>query len=96
MFKNDVSSVSPTLINKENISIKTNNNLISIELNDINTEQLSIIISDLLGKTVFSENIQVDQSNNKIPIYINLNTGTYLCKVIADNKEYTQKIEIVR
>ncbi len=96
MFKNDVSSVSPTIINKENILITTNNNFISIDLIDINTEQLTIIISDLLGKTIYTENIKVSQSNSKIPINVTLNTGTYLCKVIAGNKEYTQKIEIVR
>ncbi len=96
LFKNKETSVSPSIINKENISINTNNNLISLELNDINTEQLSIIISDLLGKTIYTENIQVNQSNSKIPINVNLNTGTYLCKVIVGNKEYTQKIEIVR
>ncbi|NLO19958.1 MAG: T9SS type A sorting domain-containing protein [Ignavibacteria bacterium] len=96
MFKNDASSVSPSIINKENISITTNNNLICIDLIDIHAEQLSIIISDLLGKTIYTENIQVSQSNCKIPINLNLNTGTYLCKVIAGNKEYTQKIEIVR
>jgi len=96
MFKNDASSISPTIINKENISISTNNNLISIDIIDINAEQLSIFISDLLGKTIYTENIQVNQSNCNIPINIDLNTGTYLCKVIAGNKEYTQKIEIVR
>jgi len=96
MLKKTETSVSPSIINKENISITTNNNLISIELTDINTEQLTIIISDLLGKTIFTKKIKVSQSNSKIPINVTLNTGTYLCKVIADNKEYTQKIEIVR
>ncbi|HPI20759.1 MAG TPA: T9SS type A sorting domain-containing protein [Candidatus Kapabacteria bacterium] len=96
LFKKTETGVSPNVINNENISITTNNNLISIDLIDINTEQLSIIISDLLGKTIYTENIQVSQSNSKIPINIYLNTGTYLCKVIAGNKEYTQKIEIVR
>jgi hypothetical protein len=70
--------------------------LISIDFTDIHSEQISIIISDLLGKTIFTENIQVSQSISKIPIHFNLNTGIYLCKVIAGNKEYTQKIEIVR
>lgn len=96
LFKNTKTSTLPTIINKENISIITNNNLICIDLIDIHSEQLSIIISDLLGKTIYTENIQVSQSNCKIPINLNLNTGTYLCKVIAGNKEYTQKIEIVR
>jgi len=96
LFKNDVSSVSPSIINKENISITTNNNLLSIDLINIQTEQFSIIIFDLLGKTIYTEKIQVSQPNSKIPINVNLNTGTYLCKVIAGNKEYTQKIEIVR
>ena len=96
MFKNVISSVSPNVKSNENISITTTNNLISIDLIDIHSEQLTIIISDLLGKTIYTENIQVSQSNSKIPININLNTGTYLCKVIAGNKEFTQKIEIVR
>ncbi|MGE5479423.1 MAG: T9SS type A sorting domain-containing protein [Chloroflexota bacterium] len=66
---------------------------LSIGIN--NYKRILLIIYDLNGKTIYKEEITSNR-NEFEKINTILYNGIYLCKIIADGKEYTQKIEVAR
>jgi len=64
----------------------------SIEFKEI----INITISDILGKEIYTENLFNIQPNSKNVLKAVLPSGFYICNVKAGDKEYSQKIEIVR
>lgn len=59
-------------------------------------EKLSVMITDLLGKKIYEEEFINVMPNSKITLKTELQSGIYICKILAGNKEYSQKIQIVR
>jgi len=81
---------------KEIITISFLNNNIIIQTENIYEDSLITEIYDLQSKIVFSQTFENTNPNNRITIPMHLNSGIYFCKVKAGDKEYSQKIEIVR
>ena len=89
------SNASVTGISEKNIEnsvkIYSSDNIIYIQ-NTTNTPA-QLMVFDLQGKEVMSKNIGTD---NLIKIEMNNADGIYIVKVIAENKTYTQKVNIRR
>jgi WD40 repeat protein len=81
---------------KEPLKIITENGIIFLEIQEFISQNISVLISDLLGKKYYQENINHQLGQTRVELNADLSSGIYLCKVIADQKEYCQKIEIVR
>jgi hypothetical protein len=78
------------------INIQSLNGKLIFELNDIIFPKLTVILSDLRGKKHYQNSFDIQTGQTKIELDTKLSNGIYLCKIIVGNKEYTQKIEIVR
>jgi hypothetical protein len=64
-----------------------------IKLNDLNIQNATISIANMLGQTVFEKYV----TNNNVPIHIdasNLQQGMYYVKIQTDKSTYTRKVLI--
>jgi WD40 repeat protein len=55
-----------------------------------------ILIIDITGKILYTEELFKLDNNEKKSLNLNLPSGIYICKITAGDREYTQKFEIVR
>ncbi len=76
--------------------IYVNNGTIMLKFSNDSFSKIRIEIYNLLGSIFYSEEINNNTKENQIALNTNLPSGIYICKIISGNKEYSQKIEIVR
>ena len=96
VFKNRYSGVEEPEETKNKLNIFTENGNVSIQIDEVVTDRVEIIIYDLLGKNIYSEVINDGLTGVKYNLKTNLATGVYICKFIIGKKEYSKKFEIVR
>jgi hypothetical protein len=65
-------------------------------LEPYNIDNVKLTITDISGKIYNQYEIEYLEINIDYPTALNLPSGIYLCKIIAGDKEFTQKFEIVR
>ena len=86
----------PTL--KENLQVMPNpaDTEIRINLNDINLDQLSIQMFNVMGQRVYSDKINTIGNNTELSIDISqFPDGQYFLKVFNQEKFATEKITVV-
>jgi hypothetical protein len=72
-------------------------NTFFIELKTKSALDLNVSVTDLLGKTVIRQNIQLSQGKKSIPVDVStLGNGIYILRIANDNQIYTKKLIIKR
>ena len=70
---------------------------VSINLNSIKNEKISIQVTDVSGKTIKQETYQAQQGSNKINIgSASFTTGTYFVKVLSQSNEIIATTKFVK
>lgn len=95
LFKNISTTAEEPKYYYKPIKIIVDDNKILIESIEFN-EYIDITISDILGKLINTENLFNIQPNSKNALKAVFPSGFYIRNVKAGEKEYSQKIEIVR
>jgi hypothetical protein len=73
------------------------NDLITIQLNNLNGNNLQIKIIDVLGQTVIEKKEETISGSFEKQIDVsNLNAGVYMIMIRAGEKEFVQKVIIQR
>ncbi len=94
--KDEISEVLPTNITNGN-SIKVYPNPSfdkwNVTLNSVNTENVEIIVTDCVGKTVYSDKINLSKGDNNFTIDgTSFSKGIYVIKIKGETTNFTQKL----
>jgi hypothetical protein len=96
LFKNKPTGITDAYNSEIMVSVYVEDTRIYIKTKNVELHNAKIEISDLLGKLLYVENIEILKAYNSVTVKAILPSGIYLCKIITGNREYFQKIEIVR
>lgn len=88
-------SVTDLLTSSPSFKINSLNGFIVFE-NKTLFGDINFAISDILGKQIYEEKLITVMPNNIYQLKAALPSGLYICNITTKNKEYSQKIEIVR
>ncbi len=90
-------SANENLFSENNIKVYPNpikNNTVLLSLNGLNINEISVSITDSLGKNLFTQDYKnINEGENLIPINIeNFSSGIYYCNIISGKSKISNKI----
>ncbi|MBK8845599.1 MAG: T9SS type A sorting domain-containing protein [Bacteroidetes bacterium] len=67
----------------------------TVRFNVSDEQQVSLYITDIVGRKVYAENIKASEGENTAEIMLKeLSKGLYMVRLTADKKEYSSKFLI--
>lgn len=69
--------------------------VVRLQLNNNSNAETTVMLTDIAGRTVFNKKMKASQGLIEIPVSP-LGNGSYIVKLLLDNKEYSQRVLILK